>query len=299
MNFAPFVYGLVDPLEPKHVRYVGMAGVRASRPYDHAKWARRERAKPTWQVRWIRKLQTAGREPDVLILEQLSEGASRALLGFIEKCYIKSLREIGHHLTNVSEGGDGGTTRKGSKHRAESIDKMKGHIKSEAARALLRASWTDERRVAARERQLGNTYATGRIQPQGERDRRGQSISKYYAEHPGERVVTEGQRRKIAETLTGYKHTPEACANMGASHIGSKRTDEARSNMSRAQKGHSVSAATRVRLSAANIGKIASDETRRKQSVGVKAAKSTPEARLAASIKGKAAWALRRLKGSA
>ena len=36
-EFRPFVYGLVDPLEPKHVRYVGMSGVRAERPSCHAK----------------------------------------------------------------------------------------------------------------------------------------------------------------------------------------------------------------------------------------------------------------------
>jgi hypothetical protein len=37
-EFRPFIYGLVDPLEPAHVRYVGMA-LQWKRPFAHAKRA--------------------------------------------------------------------------------------------------------------------------------------------------------------------------------------------------------------------------------------------------------------------
>lgn len=108
--FSPFVYGLVDPQDAGHVRYVGMARVTASRPYDHAKNARKGSTVNPHLMNWVRKLQTEGREYKHIVLEALSPDAPRELLGFVEKCYIKSLREVGHKLTNATIGGEGGDT---------------------------------------------------------------------------------------------------------------------------------------------------------------------------------------------
>lgn len=105
-GFRPFVYGLVDPAEPRHIRYVGMA-MKANRPYEHSRNARKE-TKHSHLFHWIRLLQAEGREPEVLILEELCEGASRNFVGEIERLYISSLRGIDHRLTNVSKGGWGG-----------------------------------------------------------------------------------------------------------------------------------------------------------------------------------------------
>lgn len=107
---VPFIYGLVDPLEPGHVRYVGMARVKASRPYDHAKNARRSSTTNPHLMNWVRKLQAEEREYTCIVLETLPCGVSRGLLGFVERCYIKSLIEIGHKLTNATQGGEGGDT---------------------------------------------------------------------------------------------------------------------------------------------------------------------------------------------
>lgn len=255
----PFVYGLVDPREPSHVRYVGMACARANRPYLHARQARRSPA-ATHKINWIRSLQAEGRDPVVIVLEQLCAGTSRDLVGFVEQCYIRSLRKIGHCLTNLTDGGEGA------------------------------ANPSAENRAAKRERATGNTYSVGRRQPQEERDRRGRSIAKYWADHPGTRVISEAIRARIAETLMGRKHTPEACANMAAAHVGLKRTDEARANMSRAQTGRVFSLEAREKLAAAQTGRKASNETRAKQSLAIKKARSTPEARADASIKAKIAW---------
>jgi hypothetical protein len=40
----------------------------------------------------------------------MSAGISRELLLFVESCYIRSLRAIGHDLTNTTDGGVGGNT---------------------------------------------------------------------------------------------------------------------------------------------------------------------------------------------
>ena len=107
--FRPFIYALIDPAEPSHVRYVGLTLVNPRRPYDHVKEARKERGH-SHLLHWIRLLLARGTEPAVLILEELPAGAGWNLVCFVEKCYIKSLREIGHRLTNVSAGGDGNTS---------------------------------------------------------------------------------------------------------------------------------------------------------------------------------------------
>jgi hypothetical protein len=243
-----------------------MAPAKANRPYRHAFEARRSSARVTHKINWIRKIQAEGREPAILILEELQPSTTREFVGFVEKCYIKSLREIGHRLTNSTDGGEG----------------------------VLNPSV--ENRAAKSARSKGNKYALGYVQTEEQKKRRGRSIAKYWAEHPGECVVSKERREKIAKTLTGYKHTPEACANMGASRIGSKRSDEAKKHMSDAQKGHEVSQSARAKLAMANLGKVHSAETCRKRSISVMAAKGTIEARLSASIKQTEAWRQRRIK---
>jgi hypothetical protein len=108
MIFQPFIYGLIDPLEPEHIRYVGMAVSNRSRPKQHAEEARDIRTKLSYKINWIRNLHNAGRDYSVLILEKLPSKTTRKICGDSEKSHIKSLREAGHQLTNATEGGDGG-----------------------------------------------------------------------------------------------------------------------------------------------------------------------------------------------
>jgi len=44
-----------------------------------------------------------------MILEELPVGADMKFVGFVESCYVKSLRSIGHKLTNENDGGWGGS----------------------------------------------------------------------------------------------------------------------------------------------------------------------------------------------
>lgn len=217
MEFRPFVYGLVDPLEPKHVRYVGMASKNKSRPYQHAKKIK-SNVNPSHFVNWLRKLADEGRSYDVLILQELPAASPRSFVGFVERCYIDSLRKIGHDLTNVSEGGWGGDTGRlqspeerkkmsefqtgrtrsvetrekmaeakrnrvvteeakknlsaalsgrklSEEHCAKISEALKKRVRGEDTRAKLKNAWTDERRLAARNRMLGNTRTLGMTFP--------------------------------------------------------------------------------------------------------------------------------------
>ena len=163
---VPFVYGLVDPLDTRHVRYVGLA-MRRERPFIHARDARRSGTFATNKINWIRKIQAEGREPVALILEELPKDSSLTFVGFVESCYIKSLKEIGHRLTNLTDGGDGVVnpspevreqmSRSAKARPAFSLEtraKMSaskmGHVVTQAHREKLRKTLTGQKHPAER-----------------------------------------------------------------------------------------------------------------------------------------------------
>lgn len=218
-NFAPFIYGLYDSLDAGHIRYVGMAGTRAERPYDHASLARRSK-KNSHLMNWIRKVQASGREPSVLVLEQLPEGAALKFVGEIEKMYIASLRRIGHRLTNVSEGGEGRAGAHTPETRAKisaALTGRKGQSPSAAARAA--------QSLALRGRKLP---------PRSAEWLKNLSASKRGCKHvvnsgTGENI-SEGLRRAWARRHANGTHldTPEARESKRQAHLRRYENPEAR-----------------------------------------------------------------------
>lgn len=249
-NFQPFVYGLCDPVEPGHVRYVGMAPSNPTRPYQHAKRARKDLADDSYLMHWIRKIQAEGREPSVMILEQLNEGIGRKFLGFVETCYIRSLREIGHRLTNENDGGWGGSN---GPHTSETIAKMK-------------AGWTPEVRAkvgeASRERLLGKSRSME------SREKQSKTITgrRFSVEH---RANISAARKALWDNATVQERTShaESVSNaMKGRGIGNRNAsvpwpDERRAAHSDSFKGNQN-----------NLGNKASDETCAKQSAAARAA---------------------------
>jgi len=164
-GFKLCIYGLGDPHEFGHVRYVGMA-LKPSRPNEHASAALKVVKKASYLINWVRKLQKEGRSYVVLVLEELPEGTTRHFLGFVEQCYIKALRQIGHHLTNVHEGGWGGSTTLGKKWTDEEKQRMrvifKGRPLSEKHKAALRHPWSEARRTAHKSHNKGRPWPAAR-----------------------------------------------------------------------------------------------------------------------------------------
>jgi len=117
----------------------------------------------------------------------MREGTAREFLGFVEKCYIKSLREIGHDLINVAEGGDGGKL---------------GELTPEGR----------ARKIAAL---IGNTHTRGTKRSIESRKQQSESARRYFAEHP------EASARSGASRL-GIKQSDETCAKKSAALIGQK-----------------------------------------------------------------------------
>jgi hypothetical protein len=261
MPFHPFVYGLVDPAEPKHVRYVGMATVRAGRPLDHAKAARRSTEK-TYTFNWIRKIQAEGREPAVLILEELAEGASQEFVGFIESCYISSLKEIGHKLTNIASGGVNGkyVGEEGRARNTRVSASLKGRLRTQEhcdnLSKAIKAIQTPELRAQ------NSALRTGHRATEATKVKMRASIKDAW-----EKKVAEGwsptseHRAKIGESLAtsdAFKtvmQDPTYLAKLSEAHKGKKHTDETRAKISAALKGRTFTPEWRAKLSAANVAR--------------------------------------------
>ena len=72
------IYGLVDPLDAGHVRYVGMA-FKAQRPYQHSLSARNKLDKHSHLFHWIRSLHIEG--PKVVMSVESNKARSKAHTG--------------------------------------------------------------------------------------------------------------------------------------------------------------------------------------------------------------------------
>jgi hypothetical protein len=260
MEHQPFVYGLFDPADAGHIRYVGMAPSNPSRPHQHAKRARKDLADDSHLMHWIRKIQAEGREPSVMILEQLREKTGRAFLGFVESCYIKSLREIGHSLTNENDGGWGGSN---GPHTPEAVARMK-------------AGWTSEIRArvgkASRERLLGK--------PRPLASRKKQSLTRMGRRLSDENRFAIGASRKAAWDKATLEEK--------------ERHSVAVSQAMKSIPGHVQTEETRVRISMALTGRVMSEEWRAKNAAAQRGKKASPETRAKQSTSQKAAWARRK-----
>lgn len=106
MNFLPCIYALVDPLEPEHIRYIGKTRIKR-RPRSHEIEAKKCLWKDTYKLRWIRKLLLENRTYNVFFLEQFPEGTEDEILFSAEIRYIAEKKQLGHKLTNATDGGDG------------------------------------------------------------------------------------------------------------------------------------------------------------------------------------------------
>lgn len=103
------VYGLIDPLEPQRVRYVGRAVNPAERlslhiqrnPYGNTRGPGR---KDLWVSRLIRE----GRYPDMVLLEPVPEKATQETQDEFEGRWITQMRSVGMADLNVIVPGPAG-----------------------------------------------------------------------------------------------------------------------------------------------------------------------------------------------
>lgn len=223
---VPFIYGLVDPLEPKHVRYVGMASTTPLRPYAHIKNAKNNK-KHSHLLHWVRKLTRENRQYDVIILEQLSDNTTRNFLGFVERCYVSSLCAIGHNLTNEVEGGNGGNLGQ------RAVEKMKATLTGRKLSADHR-----EKLSTANRKRYENPEERKKTSERGTGQKRSLQSRKKMSEAQKGRTISEEQREKLAQAHIGLKASPETRARLSETSKGNQHalglihTSESRSKMS-------------------------------------------------------------------
>ncbi len=246
------IYGLVDPLERWHFRYIGKTECGASHRYRaHIKAA--IRGEPDAKYHWIRKLLREGRMPIMLPVEFGEEGDSD--WESREEHWIWFYRNEGHRLLNETDGGEGQSGRKPS---AETIAKivahrlgkplseahkrslsiaLTGHTVSAAQREKLRQANLGKRPTEETRRKMVNTHRQmveswtnmnnaspsnkkGRAPLPGEIER-----LSYYAKNPSADTI-----RKITETSTGRFASSELRAKLSAMHKGVPKSAESIAN---------------------------------------------------------------------
>lgn len=93
------IYGLLDPLEPDHIRYVGQSFYPGPRYVEHLSGRGRNRRPPTPKEVWLARLSEGGRKPELVLLEK---GVSPIHADERENYWIVRLRRKGHQLTNAA-----------------------------------------------------------------------------------------------------------------------------------------------------------------------------------------------------
>lgn len=94
------IYVLIDPADSVEFRYVGVTRYPDVRLQEHL-----DDPDETYKGRWIRKVLSEGRTPELQIIHSDIESEDEAYEWEIG--YIAALRERGHRLTNATDGGDG------------------------------------------------------------------------------------------------------------------------------------------------------------------------------------------------
>ena len=116
-----------------------MTMMNPRRPHQHAVSARRQKSADTHVFRWIRHIQSQGREPAIILLQEFSIGTSLDEVCDTEIFHIKCAKEHGHQLTNGNAGGKG-SFNPSQLTRDRRSAKLKGCKRSAETRAKMSAA---------------------------------------------------------------------------------------------------------------------------------------------------------------
>lgn len=199
------VYALVARSNPNEIRYIGKTEDKTpnKRLYSHI-WESRDLSNRIYKCNWIRKVLSEGDEVLAIVVETcLSFNESNLR----EIYYISHYRQLGHRLTNLTDGGEGalGYSRTHSEATRQKIrDAATGRVPSKATRAKISEAKT------------GHKYNVGRIHT--EKSRANMRDAQRY--RPPTSEVT---RAKISDSLKGHIPTEEARKNMSNAAKARKR----------------------------------------------------------------------------
>lgn len=264
MQTTTFIYALIDPIT-EEVRYIGKSNNPRKRYINHT-------TSHHFQVHksnWIKKLQSQGMQPILLILEEvpISNWQER------ERYWISYYREHGCNLINRTDGGDG-LTKLSPEHRAKI---------GLAGKGKKRSPKTKERcKTAAQNRSASPEWRA--------------KLSESAKKRP---PMSPETRAKIAATKKAQAATPEGRANIAKMQKArpSKQSPEILAKKSETMKakyeaGWDIGEEGRTKISVAKKGVPRSPEVIAKMSAGRKGKGTGPHspehlAKISAARKGK------------
>ena len=174
--------------DSKIIRYVGWTVDLVNRLAVHRYRARTKRK--TYCERWINGLLTAGKEPDVEVVEH-----GKGPWEQTEQRWIRHFRALGMPLTNLTTGGEGCI---GFKHSKATCNEM---------RVRKYRPWTPEEKERARQRMLGRVFTPEwkqkiRQAKLKENPARGKKLSKELIEKMRAGMKAHYARKKAGKTGT-------------------------------------------------------------------------------------------------
>jgi hypothetical protein len=217
-----FIYGLVDPRNGQ-IRYVGMTDRPKFRLKSHMECLE---SPTSYKTRWIRKLKKENVFPLLVILDKVHKSQRSEK----ERFWIAHVRSLGFHLTNGTEGGEGGR-------QTEDVRLRMSLVKS----GKKRGPYSEEHRKRISEALKGKKY--GPRGPLSEETKHKISIAqKGHKDGP----PSQEHRDKISKALTGKPKSEEHIRRVSealtgkrgrvAWNKGKSPSDEARAAMSKSQK---------------------------------------------------------------
>lgn len=198
------VYAVIDP-SSGGARYVGKSSSGMLRPKRHFLPGALKAPKYPFG-RWLKKMVESGARPEIRVLEELGEETDRRIansrLNDAEVRWIKTLREQGCSLLNLTNGGDGSVGQpsgmSGKHHSQETKDRIRA--------ARLGVPRSDETKAKIKNAFCGKKHST---------DSRAKMS-----------VAAAGHKRWL-----GRKHSDESIEKMRNSHRGKKHSAETRAKM--------------------------------------------------------------------
>lgn len=236
-----FIYGARDN-DSLEYRYIGLSSTGLTRLKRHVHIL----SKPThpeyasYKYNWMRSCGN-------LTFDIIEYAEDRTLLNSMERQWIKAYKDAGHHLTNLTDGGEGMFGHKFSDETKKKMsESAKGRIVSEETRARLSAA------------HKGKTFSdeTKRKLSEANKGERSVWLGITGKDHPRYgKITSEETKRKFSEAHSGENHWAFGLKGPDHPNFGKRHSEESKRKIGLSSKGRVTSAETRVKLSKAKKGK--------------------------------------------
>lgn len=186
MKKNTYIYGLYDPRELvdgeiENIRYVGKSDHPLDRLKDHVKNSRQGSEYPVHD--WIRKLLSNGTTPEVMILAEPPMDSHEG----VEQHIIDVIREEGHDLMNVGDGGEGFTSEEVKRMWADPAVR-------ERVSVALKRYWQNPEARAKKSASMKRRYKDPAV-----RAKTGAAIKRHHKDHPETRERMSAIQKHIGE----------------------------------------------------------------------------------------------------